>query len=45
VDWYEFADVSEVCTASIIRAMRIALMIPDYMALQLRREPSSHSPP
>jgi hypothetical protein len=23
VDWYEFTNVSEVCTASIIRVMRI----------------------
>jgi hypothetical protein len=27
VDWYEFTDVSEVCTASVVRAMALIALI------------------
>jgi hypothetical protein len=56
VDWYEFTNVSEVLTASTVRAISNLMMeairtfktlvklAPVYTALQPRRQPSSYSP-
>jgi hypothetical protein len=52
VDWYKFTDVSEICPASIIRAMNegrtdlcnVGKLIPVCTTLQSRRQTTSKAP-